>query len=53
MSDDDGMIIRHCHSNNLPSSEQAVKTKPIPNVFLSFFLSFFFFGGGGGGGDRF
>ena len=27
-------ITRHCHANNLPSTEQAVKTKPKQDVFL-------------------
>ena len=35
------LITRHCHANNLPSTEQAVKTQPKQNEYFSFFFSSF------------
>ena len=30
------VITRHCHANNLPSTEQAVKTQPKQDKYFSF-----------------
>ena len=34
-------VTRHCHANNLPSTEQAVKTQPKPDKSLSFIFDRF------------